>query len=113
MTAPLALSDIRALRDLAGRWEHDRRAAAFAVDLHAVLDEIDARRTTGPDFLNATVRGYSLPEMEALALAKGTALYGPDAKLEVVKRGDVDSYAGGRFSTCIRLHCLNYAEVSS
>jgi hypothetical protein len=113
MTSSLAQSDYRVLRDLANGWGQDRRSTSFAAGLHAALDEIGARRTEGPDFFDATVRGDSISEMRSAALLKAAEFYGPDAQLEITGTGTVSGTGSSRPIARVYVHCLNYAEISS
>lgn len=110
----LDLSDFDALRALAARWGGGLMSDRFSRELQGALADIAARRRSGPDFLDASVHGDSLPEMEAAALALAAGLYGQEAKLEVVDTETVRTYhraPGERFTTHVRVRCLNYEEV--
>jgi hypothetical protein len=114
MTAILSASDFSALRSLASRWEGGLLSSRCSRELHEALNEIAARSTSGPDFLEASVNGDSIPEMEAAALLLAACLYGPEAKLEVAGTGTVYTHhraAGERFTANVRVRCLNYEEV--
>lgn len=107
-------SDFKALRCLASRWDGGLLSARCSRDLHKALDEIAARSTSGPDFLEASVNGDSIPQIEAAALLLAACLYGPEAKLEVADTGTIRTYrraAGERFTALVRVRCLNYAEI--
>jgi hypothetical protein len=107
-------SDFSALRRLASRWDGGLLSSRCSRELHETLDEIAARSASGPDILEASVNGDSIPEMEAAALLLAACLYGPEAKLEVVGTGTVRTYhraVGERFTASVRVRCLNYDEV--
>lgn len=113
MTGSLAQSDFRLLRELANRWQDDPPAQA-AADLHGVLNEIGARRCTGPDFLDADVYGGTVPELRAAALAEGRALYGEDACLAVERVSKVLTTLNsrrGRFTATVLVRCINFTEL--
>jgi hypothetical protein len=85
-------SDAEILRDLLATW----RAAIAG---RAGRD--------GPDLLDASGRGDSLPEMRASAMAKARKLYGPDAELRVDHASPVRTYGTG-FTCCFTIRCLNF-----
>lgn len=107
-------SDFDALRALAARWGGGIMSDRFSRELQGTLADIAARRRSGPDFLDASVHGDSLREMESAALALAAGLYGRDAKLEVVDTETIRTYLrapGERFTTHVRVRCLNYEEI--
>jgi hypothetical protein len=113
MTASLARSDFRVLRDLADRWQGQRRPRA-AEDLHAVLDEIEARRPAGGDVFRAAVSGESIPDLHARALMKAADLWGLDASVVVERTGTISETlftSRGRYHADVTVRCLNYAEI--
>ena len=110
----LNASDFGTLRVLAARWGSGRLSARHGSELGDALNAIDGRRDSGPDFLEASVHGDSLPQMEAAALSLAVCLYGPEAKLEVVGAGTVRTYhraVGERFTVRVHVRCLNYEEI--
>lgn len=110
----LNASDFGTLRDLAARWGNGWVSARYGSELDDALNAIDGHRSSGPDFLEASVHGDGLPQMEAAALALALCLYGPEAKLEVVETGTVRTHhraVGERFAASVLVRCLNYEEV--
>jgi hypothetical protein len=73
-------------------------------------------RRVPPDarqFLDAFVYGTGIDELEAAALAEAMALYGPDARLEVVRMNalSTSSLSGkGSFCTHVMVRCLDFPE---
>lgn len=103
-------------------WPDDRIVAAFLSAVHRADAERRATRVTdddgrviavvvpgraGPDLLDATGRGDTLPEMRAIAMAKARKLYGDDAELRVEDAGRVRSYGTG-FTCVFTIRCLNF-----
>lgn len=116
MTASLARSDIRRLRDLADSWRKSRRSAWFADGLHLTLDVIESRRAEGGDVFVAEVSGNSIPELHDRALLKAADLWGLDAAAAVEKTGTVHETlytSRGRYHASVTVRCTNYAEISS
>jgi hypothetical protein len=114
MTASLAQSDIRRLRNLADSWRQARRSAWFADGLHVVLDAIEARRAEGGDVLAASVYGNSIPELREAALARARGLYGPRADLAVESIGTIGTSFSirGQFHAQVDVRCVNFAAVA-
>lgn len=117
MTAAVTGNDLSLLRSLVACWQEDRLRAAFraASDLAGVLDQIGERRARGGDVLQADVRGDSVPEMHAAALAKAAELWGAAAQLEVKSTDTVfttDRPGYPAFRACVYVRCLNYAEMT-
>lgn len=116
MTAIVSNSDLDRLYDLARRWRgQDRRLAAAADDLDALLSEIASRRADGGDLLCAEVSGNSVPDLQALALLKAADLWGLDAITAVEKTGIVHETLftnRGRYHASVYVRCLNYGEIA-
>jgi hypothetical protein len=117
VTAAVAGNDLSLLRDLVAWWREDRLRAAFRApaDLSGVLDQIGDRRARGGDVLQAEVRGDSVPEMHAAALAKAAELWGPAAQFEVRSTDTVfttDRPGYPAFRAYVYVRCVNYAEVA-
>lgn len=114
MTTVITQGDLGRFRALARQWRaEDRRLVA--ADLDVLLDEIEARRAAGGDVLNAIVKGDSVPELHAEALAKAAALWGPEAELAVEETHPVRTLhdtSEGQFSADVRVRCLNYEEIA-
>src|SRR5580698_8462319 len=75
--------------------------------------QISERPPDGPDVLNVSVYGDSIPGLGVAALGVGRQLYGARAELAVERVGSIDSACGskGRFFTVVRVRCLNYADL--
>lgn len=106
---------------LADDWADDRLMAAFLSAVHRAARDRRPTRVTGdsqvlavivpgrdgPDLLEATGRGETLPEMRAAAMAKARALYGQDAELRVESAGRIRTYGTG-FICMFTIRCLNF-----
>lgn len=96
-----ALSLVRLVTDLAG----GRPVAAPVTTWQA---KPDTRQ-----FLSAFVYGDGIPALEAAALEEAAALYGPGARLEVLRMGGIDTSClsgKGRFCTHVLVRCLDFPE---
>jgi len=113
MTTVLASTDFRRLRNLADQWRCQRRPRP-ADDLHAALDEIEARREAGGDMFGVKVYAENIPGLRDAALAEAMALWGEKAEPEVEAVGTVHRASGrpGWFFTYVTVRCLNYAEIA-
>lgn len=112
--APFHPSGFRHLWALAASWNGTWRNRPAAAELEDALRQIVAARTGGPDVLEAGVYGGSIPELREAALLEGAALWGEKADLAVESIDTVLTAIitrRGRFRACVRVRCLNYAEI--
>jgi hypothetical protein len=74
---------------------------------------VEAARRDGPDVLIAVAHGDSIPGLRDEALFTALTLWGENARPEVEGVSDVRTSIGarGRFRACVRVRCLNYAEI--
>jgi hypothetical protein len=114
MTASLAQSDFRLLRELANSWQDDPPACP-ADELHGTLNEIGARRAAGGDLLDASVYGATVPALRDAARLQAEHLWGLGAELVVENVGVIDTSgsARGAFRAVVRVRLVKSAEVPS
>jgi hypothetical protein len=79
------------------------------------MSEHEQKRTSGPDFVDVSGKSEALgsiretlTEIRMQAIDRARKLYGPDARLEVIRTSTVTALSGGRYTALVTVRCLDF-----